>query len=93
MPPAVVARANDIMKELESGSRGAALSSPEVKGTKESSKSKAKHSDGIQLSFFNLEDPVLMQIRDEIRKIDINSLTPIEALNKLNDIKKICGIK
>lgn len=93
MPPAVVARANDIMKELESGSRGAALSSPKVKGTKESSKSKAKHSDGIQLSFFNLEDPVLMQIRDEIRKIDINSLTPIEALNKLNDIKKICGIK
>ena len=93
MPPVVVARANDIMKELESGSRGAALSSPEVKGTKESSKSKTKHSDGIQLSFFNLEDPVLMQIRDEIRKIDINSLTPIEALNKLNDIKKICGIK
>ena len=97
MPPVVVARANDIMKELESGSRGAALSapqpsSPEVKGAKES-KGKAKASDGIQLSFFNLEDPVLMQIRDEIRKIDINSLTPIEALNKLNDIKKICGIK
>ena len=97
MPPAVVARANDIMKELESGSRGAALSAPqpsapEVKGAKES-KGKAKASDGIQLSFFNLEDPVLMQIRDEIRKIDINSLTPIEALNKLNDIKKICGIK
>ena len=85
------------MKELESGSRGAALSAPqtsapEVKGAKES-KSKAKAADGIQLSFFNLEDPVLMQIRDEIRKIDINSLTPIEALNKLNDIKKICGIK
>ncbi|MBP5369063.1 MAG: DNA mismatch repair protein MutS [Bacteroidales bacterium] len=97
MPPVVVARANDIMKELESGSRGAALSAPqpsapEVKGAKES-KGKAKASDGIQLSFFNLEDPVLMQIRDEIRKIDINSLTPIEALNKLNDIKKICGIK
>ena len=95
MPPAVVARANDIMKELESGSRGAALSAPqppEVKGAKES-KSKSKAADGIQLSFFNLEDPVLMQIRDEIRKIDINSLTPIEALNKLNDIKKICGLK
>ena len=97
MPPVVVARANDIMKELESGSRGAALSAPqpsapEVKGAKES-KGKAKASDGIQLSFFNLEDPVLMQIRDEIRKIDINSLTPIEALNKLNDIKKICGLK
>ncbi len=95
MPPVVVARANDIMKELESGSRGAAISTPqppEVKGAKES-KSKTKATDGIQLSFFNLEDPVLMQIRDEIRKIDINSLTPIEALNKLNDIKKICGLK
>ena len=97
MPPVVVARANEIMKELESGSRGAALSSPqtaapEVKGAKES-KGKTKATDGIQLSFFNLEDPVLMQIRDEIRKIDINSLTPIEALNKLNDIKKICGLK
>lgn len=95
MPPVVVARANEIMKELESGSRGAALSTPqppEVKGAKES-KSKTKATDGIQLSFFNLEDPVLMQIRDEIRKIDINSLTPIEALNKLNDIKKICGLK
>ena len=98
MPPVVVARANEIMKELESGSRGAALSThqsaaPEVKGVKESTKPKNKATDGIQLSFFNLEDPVLMQIRDEIRKIDINSLTPIEALNKLNDIKKICGIK
>lgn len=98
MPPVVVARANEIMKELESGSRGAALSTPqsaapEVKGVKESTKPKTKATDGIQLSFFNLEDPVLMQIRDEIRKIDINSLTPIEALNKLNDIKKICGLK
>ncbi|MCQ2974742.1 MAG: DNA mismatch repair protein MutS [Bacteroidales bacterium] len=95
MPPIVVERANDIMKELEAGSRGASQqnsTSSQVKGTSQS-KQKEKTADGYQLSFFNLEDPVLMQIRDEIRKIDINSLTPIEALNKLNEIKKICGVK
>ncbi len=96
MPPVVVERANDIMKELESGSRGASASAvkaeptPPVKTAKPTKKSNV---DGIQLSFFNLEDPVLMQIRDEIKRIDINTLTPIEALNKLNEIKKICGVK
>jgi DNA mismatch repair protein MutS len=45
------------------------------------------------LSFFQLDDPVLKQIRDEIRHIDINNLTPIEALNKLNEIKKMIGLK
>jgi DNA mismatch repair protein MutS len=63
---------------------------PPVKTAKPTKKSNV---DGIQLSFFNLEDPVLMQIRDEIKRIDINTLTPIEALNKLNEIKKICGVK
>ena len=96
MPPVVVERANEIMKELESGSRGNSASSSEpavsshVKTAKPTKKSNV---DGIQLSFFNLEDPVLMQIRDEIKRIDINTLTPIEALNKLNEIKKICGVK
>ena len=96
MPPVVVERANEIMKDLESGSRGASASSakteaaPPVKTAKPTKKSNV---DGIQLSFFNLEDPVLMQIRDEIKRIDINTLTPIEALNKLNEIKKICGVK
>ena len=96
MPPVVVERANEIMKDLESGSRGASASSakteaaPPVKTAKPTKKSTV---DGIQLSFFNLEDPVLMQIRDEIKRIDINTLTPIEALNKLNEIKKICGVK
>ena len=97
MPPVVVERANEIMKELESGSRGnvsaapvKAESAPPVKTAKPTKKSNV---DGIQLSFFNLEDPVLMQIRDEIKRIDINTLTPIEALNKLNEIKKICGVK
>ena len=46
----------------------------------------------IQLSMFQLEDPVLIQIRDQIKDLDINSLTPIEALNKLNEIKKITGL-
>ena len=46
----------------------------------------------MQLSFFQLEDPILMQIQDEIAGLDINSLTPLEALNKLNEIKKITGI-
>jgi len=105
MPPVVVERANEIMKELESGSRGssstvdsstdsASVSSvPSVRGIKTSKPTKKSNVDGIQLSFFNLEDPVLMQIRDEIKRIDINTLTPIEALNKLNEIKKICGVK
>jgi DNA mismatch repair protein MutS len=47
---------------------------------------------GIQLSMFQLEDPVFVQIRDQIRNIDINSLTPLEALNTLNEIKKITGL-
>ncbi|HPL07101.1 MAG TPA: hypothetical protein PLW96_07620, partial [Bacteroidales bacterium] len=49
----------------------------------------AETREGLQLSFFQLDDPVLSQVRDEILKVDINNLTPIEALNKLNEIKKI----
>jgi DNA mismatch repair protein MutS len=101
MPPVVVERANEIMKELESGSRGSSTvdsstdgsSVSSVRGIKTAKPTKKSNVDGIQLSFFNLEDPVLMQIRDEIKRIDINTLTPIEALNKLNEIKKICGVK
>ncbi|MCR4561005.1 MAG: DNA mismatch repair protein MutS [Bacteroidales bacterium] len=86
MPKAVVERANQILKELE----GCGEKTPAVKGAKETKKSK---NEGIQLSFFQLDDPVLTQIRDEIKKIDINNLTPVEALNKLNEIKKIIGVK
>ena len=96
MPPVVVERANEIMKDLESGSRGASASAPKTEAAppvKTAKPTKKSNVDGIQLSFFNLEDPVLMQIRDEIKRIDINTLTPIEALNKLNEIKKICGVK
>ena len=97
MPPVVVERANEIMKELESGSRGNVSAAPvkaeTVPPVKTAKPTKKSNVDGIQLSFFNLEDPVLMQIRDEIKRIDINTLTPIEALNKLNEIKKIVGVK
>ena len=49
----------------------------------------AEHRDGMELSFFQLDDPLLAQIRDEILELDVNNLTPVEALNKLNDIKKL----
>ena len=82
MPKSVVNRANEILKELEGTSGSAqALTKPvqEIAQTRE----------GYQLSIFQLDDPVLSQIRDELLNIEINNLTPIEALNKLNDIKKI----
>ncbi|KAA6315178.1 DNA mismatch repair protein MutS, partial [termite gut metagenome] len=47
--------------------------------------------EGVQLNFFRLDDPVLCQIRDELKNLDVNNLTPLEALNKLNEIKKIAG--
>lgn len=85
MPKSIVARANEILKELESSHR--------TELTREPVKELAGHREGLQLSFFQLDDPVLKQIRDEIAKLDINNLTPIEALNKLNDIKRITGLK
>ncbi|MBQ3688651.1 MAG: DNA mismatch repair protein MutS [Bacteroidales bacterium] len=93
MPKVVVERANQIMKELESGSRGNSEVQTKVSNAKESVKNKRHQSEGVQLSFFQLEDPVLLQVRDEIKKIDINNLTPIEALNKLSEIKKIVGLR
>lgn len=84
MPPSVVKRANEILAELESSTQRQSLSKPVNKiGT---------HREGYQLSIFQLEDPVLKQIRDQIKKIDINNLTPIEALNKLNEIKRLTGL-
>ena len=80
MPPSVIKRADEILKELE-GTSSKSLNKPTQEiGT---------NREGYQLSFFQLDDPVLKQIRDEIQDIDINNLTPIEALNKLNEIKKI----
>ena len=96
MPRSIVKRANIILKQLEAdnaqvgnaakhdgGPESKTASTAGIAGTRE----------GMQLSFFQLDDPVLMQVRDEILGLDINNLTPVEALNKLNDIKKIVSGK
>jgi DNA mismatch repair protein MutS len=85
MPRSVVQRANEILEELEKSHQKQTLTKP-VSGL-------ASTREGFQMSIFQLDDPVLKQIRDEIKNLDINNLTPIEALNKLNEIKKITGIK
>jgi DNA mismatch repair protein MutS len=84
MPPSVVKRANEILGELENNNRQGSISKPmgEV----------AQHREGFQLSFFQLDDPVLKQIRDQIVNLDINNLTPMDALNKLSEIKRIAGL-
>ena len=82
MPPSIVARANEVLKQLEANNRNDSAITKDL-GDVASSRS------GYQLSIFQLDDPVLSQIRDEILTIDINNLTPVEALNKLYDIKGI----
>ena len=83
MPRSIVKRANVILKQLEDDNAGVGgAGKPNVQHIDEPK-------DGVQLSFFQLDDPVLSQIRDEILGLDVNNLTPVEALNKLNDIKKI----
>lgn len=84
MPKSVVRRAEEILDQLEDNYRKDTLAKPvkEIAGKRE----------GLQLSFFQLDDPVLKQIRDDIKKLDINNLTPVEALNKLNEIKRITGL-
>ena len=83
MPKSIVRRAEAILKQLEADNAqvGAAA--------KPSAEKLNQGREGMQLSFFQLDDPVLCQVRDEILGLDINNLTPVEALNKLNDIKKI----
>ncbi len=87
MPRIVVERATEILHQLESTNRGGGTEVTNVKP------SVTDNSGAMQLSFFQLDDPVLSQIRDEISGLDINNLTPIDALNKLNDIKKLIGLK
>lgn len=82
MPKSIVKRANAILKQLETDNRQQGIS---AKPTAEIASARGE----MQLSFFQLDDPVLCQIRDEILTLDVNNLTPLEALNKLNDIKKI----
>ncbi len=81
MPRSIVKRAEVILSEMETGSDGKSISRPSAET--------GKGREGMQMSFFQLEDPVLCQIRDQLLQTDVNNLTPIEALNKLNDIKKI----
>ena len=82
MPKSIVKRANEILKQLESDNRQQGIAGTPLAEVGE-------NRGGMQLSFFQLDDPILCQIRDEILNLDVNNLTPIEALNKLNDIKKI----
>lgn len=81
MPKSIVNRANTILKQLEADNAGVGVESRQNIGSSSAA--------GMQLSFFQLDDPVLCQIRDEILGLDINNLTPVEALNKLNEVKKI----
>ena len=83
MPKSIVKRSNKILKELEADNAQVGTVSKPTAETLEQSR------EGMQLSFFQLDDPVLCQVRDEILGLDINNLTPVEALNKLNEIKKI----
>ncbi len=81
MPQSIVKRSNEILSQLESDNRKTGIAKP--------MKKIASEKEGFQLSFFQLDDPVLSQVRDEINNLDVNNLTPVEALNKLNDIKRI----
>ena len=85
MPKSIVKRASEILRQLEKENRQEGISVGNTSG----GKTQHQQQDGVQLSFFQLDDPVLCQIRDEILHLDVDRLTPIEALNKLNDIKKI----
>ena len=82
MPKSIVKRADDILKQLETDNRQQGISGKPMAEVGETR-------GGMQLSFFQLDDPILCQIRDEILNLDVNNLTPLEALNKLNDIKRI----
>lgn len=85
MPKSIVKRSNEILKQLESENRQDGISKP-VKGI-------AAAAEGYQLNFFQLDDPILSQVRDEIKNMDVNNLTPLEALNKLSEIRKIISGK
>lgn len=82
MPKSIVKRSNEILKQLETDNRQEGISAKPVKGI-------ATAAEGFQLSFFQLDDPVLSQVRDEIKNLDVNNLTPLEALNKLSEIRRI----
>ncbi|KAA6350540.1 hypothetical protein EZS27_002023, partial [termite gut metagenome] len=82
MPKSIVKRANDILHQLETDNRKDGIAGKPLIEVGEKR-------EGLQLSFFQLDDPILCQIRDELKNLDVNNLTPLDALNKLNEIKKI----
>ena len=86
MPKSIVKRAEEILCQLEKENRQEGIASRSVAAA---AASRPRPGEGVQLNFFQLDDPVLCQIRDEILNLDVDNLTPLEALNKLNDIKKI----
>ena len=91
MPKSIVRRSNEILKQLETENRQEGIATEKRKGSIKSKPVKgiASSADGYQLSFFQLDDPVLSQVRDEIKNLDVNNLTPLEALNKLSEIRRI----
>ena len=91
MPKSIVKRSNEILKQLETENRQEGIVTEKRKGSIKSKPVKgiASSADGYQLSFFQLDDPVLSQVRDEIKNLDVNNLTPLEALNKLSEIRRI----
>ena len=86
MPKSIVKRSNEILKQMEASNGQNGASAKPVRGF-------ASGGEGYQLSFFQLDDPVLGQVRDEIKNLDVNNLTPLEALNKLSEIKRIIQVK
>jgi DNA mismatch repair protein MutS len=84
IPKSIVKRANDILHQLETDNRKEGITGKPLVEIGEKR-------EGVQLNFFRLDDPILCQIRDELNNLDVNNLTPLEALNKLNEIKKIAG--
>ncbi|KAA6319544.1 hypothetical protein EZS27_030578, partial [termite gut metagenome] len=82
MPKSIVKRANDILHQLETDNRKEGIAGKPLIEV-------AEKREGLQLNFIQLDDPILCQIRDELKNLDVNNLTPLEALNKLNEIKKI----
>ncbi|MBQ7451449.1 MAG: DNA mismatch repair protein MutS, partial [Prevotella sp.] len=91
MPPTIVKRANEVLASLEK--EASQVGAAGKKDTRDALNNMTEQGGGAQLSFFQLDDPVLEQIRDEILNADINNLTPLEALNKLSEIKKLVGGK
>ena len=86
LPKSIVKRAEQVLKQLEQENQG---NTGQLNKSAQKLSNIADSRQGVQLSFFQLDDPVLTQVRDEIINLDVNNLTPIEALNKLNEIKRI----